>query len=229
MIVDRFDRRIIMAIANTIRGGVALWLAILTVTGQIDIWALFAGTLVFGLGETLFDNATNAVIPGVVKRSQLDRANGWMQAAQVTIDNFIATPIAGVLFAVSLALPLWVEGVGYIIPIVLAIMLPISAARPLRDAEARSADADARPTSRPASIAEPVATPLADVERLGPRGHLVPVARALPARHGASSPRSSAPPSRSPRRAIILFFLDELDVALGRRSDSSPPESASAR
>ena len=87
----------------------------------------------FGLGETLFDNATNAVIPGVVKRPQLDRANGRMQAAQVTIDSFIATPIAGVLFAVALALPLWVGAAGYIVPIALAILLPLSAARPLRD------------------------------------------------------------------------------------------------
>src|SRR6478735_11995441 len=98
MIVDRFDRRIVMAVANTVRGGAALALAVFTVTGTLSIWALFAGTLVFGLGETLFDNATNAVIPGVVKREQLDRANGWMQAAQVTIDSFIATPIGGVLF-----------------------------------------------------------------------------------------------------------------------------------
>jgi MFS family permease len=106
MLVDRFDRRVIMAAANAIRCGVALWLAVLTATGQISIWALFAGTLVFGLGETLFDNATNAVIPGVVRRPQLDRANGRMQAAQITVDSFIATPIAGVLFAVALALPM---------------------------------------------------------------------------------------------------------------------------
>ncbi len=45
MLVDRFDRRIIMAIANGIRFGVALWLAILTATGQISLWTLFAGHL----------------------------------------------------------------------------------------------------------------------------------------------------------------------------------------
>ena len=133
MLVDRFDRRIIMAIANGIRFGVALWLAILTATGQISLWTLLLGTLIFGLGETLFDNATNAVIPGVVTRPQLDRANGRMQAAQVTVDSFIATPIAGVLFAVALALPLWITSVGYLVPVALALLLPLSAARPLRD------------------------------------------------------------------------------------------------
>ncbi len=143
MLVDRFDRRWIMAIANGIRGLAAVGLALLTVTGALDIWWLFAGVLVFGLGETLFDNATNAIMPAVVKRPALDRANGWMQAAQITIDSFISSPIGGVLFAISLALPLWVGAAGYLIPIVLAVMLPLSAARPLRDAPASSVRAEA--------------------------------------------------------------------------------------
>ncbi|MDL9979587.1 MFS transporter [Microbacterium sp. ASV49] len=166
MIVDRFDRRIVMAIANTVRGGAALVLAVLTVTGTLSIWALFAGTLVFGIGETLFDNATNAVIPGVVKRDQLDRANGWMQAAQVTIDSFIATPIGGVLFGVALALPLWIGGAAYLVPIALALMLPVAAARPLREPEQVRApalvpDPDAPDVEAATLTAEPVPTPLA--------------------------------------------------------------------
>lgn len=132
MIVDRLDRRYIMAAANVIRGGVAVWLAVLGVTGGMSLWALFVATLIFGLGETLFDNATNAVIPGVVRREQLDRANGWMQAAQITIDSFVATPIAGVLFAISLALPLWLGAVGFLVPVVLALLLPLSAARAMQ-------------------------------------------------------------------------------------------------
>lgn len=132
MIVDRFDRRWIMAVANAIRGLAAVGLAISTVSGTITIWWLLVGVLVFGLGETLFDNATNAIVPTIVKRPGLDRANGFMEAAQITIDNFIAAPIGGVLFALSLALPLWVGAAGYLVPIALAVMLPVSAARPLR-------------------------------------------------------------------------------------------------
>ena len=156
MIVDRFDRRWIMAIANGLRGLAAVGLAALTVAGAIDIWWLFAGVLVFGLGETLFDNATNSIVPSVVQRPALDRANGWLQAAQITIDSFIASPIAGVLFAVSLALPLWVGAAGYLIPIVLAVMLPLSAARPLQSE--RPAAKSVAPTAEAAVAAgEPLA------------------------------------------------------------------------
>ena len=133
MIVDRCDRRHVMAWANAIRGAVALGLSIMTVTGTLTFWALLAGILAFGIGETLFDNATNAVIPSLVARHRLDRANGRIQAAQITIDSFVATPIAGVLFAIALALPLWIGAVGYLVPIVLALTLPVSAARALHD------------------------------------------------------------------------------------------------
>ncbi len=132
VIVDRSDRRRVMALANALRGTAAVALAVLTVVGALDIVWLLVGTLVFGLGETLFDNATNAVIPGVVRRDQLDRANGRIQAAQITIDSFVSQPVAGVLFAVSLALPLWAGAAGYLVPIALALALPVVAARASR-------------------------------------------------------------------------------------------------
>ncbi|NLA09338.1 MAG: MFS transporter [Microbacteriaceae bacterium] len=163
MLVDRFDRRWIMAIANTIRGGVALVLAVMTVTGTLDVWSLLVATLVFGLGETLFDNATNAVVPVLVQPRSLDRANGFMQAAQVTIDSFIATPIAGVLFATSLALPLWVGAGGYVIPIALALLLPVIAARPLLGvAPARRATSDRSAVSAAAPDAASDSAPVSD-------------------------------------------------------------------
>jgi MFS family permease len=159
MIVDRFDRRAVMALANGLRAAVAVVLAVLAVSGGLDLWALFVGTLLFGLGETLFDNATNAVVPAVVRRDQLDRANGRIQAAQVTIDSFVASPIGGVLFAIALALPLWAGALSYLVPVVLVLLLPLTAARPLRDPSPSAADgAEVRAVAPvPVPAAEPVA------------------------------------------------------------------------
>ena len=211
MLVDRFDRRIIMAAANGIRGAVALWLAILTATGNISLWTLFVGTLVFGLGETLFDNATNAVIPGVVTRRQLDRANGRMQAAQVTIDSFIATPIAGVLFALALALPLWVGAAGYIVPIALAIMLPISAARPLRD-PATVPDRDAPDIEVGTPTPEPAPTPLAS-SKVPAREAIAYLWNNLYLREMVLFTSIVGSAFSFAQAGTILYFLDEQGVA----------------
>lgn len=217
MIVDRFDRRIIMAVANTIRGGVAVWLATLAVTGTLSLWSLFVATLIFGLGETLFDNATNAVIPGVVRRDQLDRANGWMQAAQITIDSFVATPIAGVLFAVSLALPLWAGSAAYLIPIVLAILLPISAARPLRGAAPRSESAGGEAGAAGDVAAGVVADPITDVPAPAPistREALLYLWRHRYLRTMVVFTSIIGSALSFAQAVIILFFLDTMGVTV---------------
>ncbi|MFK4804765.1 MFS transporter [Microbacterium sp. ZW CA_36] len=191
MIVDRFDRRWVMAIANGLRGLAAVGLAALTVTGAISIWWLFAGVLVFGLGETLFDNATNSIVPSVVQRPALDRANGWLQAAQITIDSFIAAPIGGVLFAVALALPLWVGAAGYLIPIVLAVMLPLSAARPLR-AEAPTGKSAASTAEAAVAAGEPLAAADMDAD--------------VEASAEIEAPETAAPVNVSAREALVYLW-----------------------
>lgn len=210
MIVDRMDRRVVMAAANAIRGATAVWLAVLGVGGQLSLVSLFIGTLVFGFGETLFDNATNAVIPGVVERDQLDRANGWMQAAQITVDSFVATPIAGVLFAVALALPLWTGGAAYLVPVALALFLPLSAARPLRR-EAPAAHEGAAGDLAAGVLAEPI-TDTAAPPITSTREALAYLwrHRYLRAMVGFTSFIGSS--LSFAQAVVILFFLDTMQV-----------------
>ena len=128
MIVDRLDRRWAMAIANFARVAAAAGVALVIATDNLSIAALAIATLVFGFGEVLFDNATNAMLPALVKRSGLDKANGLIQAAQVGVDMFVATPISGLLYSLAVILPMLVGGVGYLIAALLVLTLPIAAA-----------------------------------------------------------------------------------------------------
>lgn len=128
MLLDRVDRRIAMAVANTLRFAVAALLSMLIATGELTIWWLYACVLLFGMGETVFDNATTTVVPSLVSRDQLDRANGRMQSAEIVVQNFIATPIAGFLFAIAIGLPIWLTGSGFLVAGLLALAIPAAAA-----------------------------------------------------------------------------------------------------
>lgn len=130
MLVDRIDRRVAMAVANVVRMVTAAAVAVSIATGTVSIAVLAVATVLFGIGETLFDNATNAVVPSLVKRRQLGSANGRIQGAQVGVDMFIATPVSGVLYAIAVALPMVVSGAGYVIAALLVLALPTAAARP---------------------------------------------------------------------------------------------------
>lgn len=129
MLLDRVDRRYAMAVANGLRFAVAALVALLIATDSLTIWSLYGCVLLFGLGETVFDNATTTVVPSLVARDQLDRANGRMQSAEIVVQNFIATPIAGFLFAAAIALPLWLTGSGFLISALLVLSIPVAAAR----------------------------------------------------------------------------------------------------
>jgi len=141
VLLDRVDRRIAMAVANSLRFAVAAVVALLIATGGLTIWSLYVCVLAFGLGETVFDNATTTVVPALVDRGQLDRANGRMQSAEITIQNFIATPLAGFLFAAAIVLPVWLTGAGFLVAGLLALSIPAAAAH----AHRAGADGDAGP------------------------------------------------------------------------------------
>ena len=143
VLVDRHDRRVLLAAANALRALAAVGLIAAFALDVVTLWMLAAAIVVFGLGEVLADNATNAILPSVVSREQLDKANGRIQAAQVGIDSFVATPLAGVLFSVTALLPFVVSLGSFAAVVVFALALPVSAARAARQGAALAADARA--------------------------------------------------------------------------------------
>ncbi|HWU60330.1 MAG TPA: MFS transporter [Microbacteriaceae bacterium] len=134
MLIDRVDRRVAMAIANGLRVLMALVVALAITTGTLTIWLLYGCILIWGIGETVFDTATNAVLPATVTysaqdNSQLEKANGRIQGAQLVVDTFIGTPISGILFAAAIALPVWSTAGGFAVSAALVLLLPASVAR----------------------------------------------------------------------------------------------------
>jgi MFS family permease len=124
VIVDRIDRRMAMAAANGIRVLVAIGLTVAIATDALSMPMLYFAVIAFGLGETLADNATNALIPAAVGSGSLDRANGRIQGAQIGIDHFVAMPIGGMLLGIAVAVPVVTAAGGYLLAGLLALALP---------------------------------------------------------------------------------------------------------
>ncbi|MCR6483889.1 MFS transporter [Amycolatopsis sp. OK19-0408] len=105
-LVDRLDRRRAMLAANLVRGGLLAAVAVLTALGGGSIWALYVVALGAGIAETLYDTAAQSIVPQVVGRAQLARANGRMYAAEQTANEFAGPPLAGVLAAAGVVVAL---------------------------------------------------------------------------------------------------------------------------
>ena len=117
-LADRLDRRKLMLWANLSRALLPVALVAVILLDFGSIWALYAVALMVGVAETLYDTSAQSIMPQVVHRDQLSRANGRLYAVELTTNQFIGPPLGGLLVALGvvagLAVPaaLWLAAVG---------------------------------------------------------------------------------------------------------------------
>jgi MFS family permease len=122
-LVDRWDRRLIMGLADALRATLMLALGAMVFTGGIEVPVLYAVAFFLGAAETLFDNAAHAVLPAVVARDRLEHANGRLEAAMLIGNNFLGPALGGLLFAALAAGPFLLDGVSFALAAVLVIVM----------------------------------------------------------------------------------------------------------
>jgi MFS family permease len=65
-LTDRFSPRNVMLTSNLLRLGLVSILAVMVITGAMQLWMLFAFALLFGLADAFFFPAQSAIIPRLV-------------------------------------------------------------------------------------------------------------------------------------------------------------------
>lgn len=98
-LADRLDRRRAMLGANCARGLLLVVIVIAVALGAGSIWALYVVALSIGVAETIYDTSAQSIMPQVVARDRLSRANGRLYAAELAANQFIGPPLAGFLIA----------------------------------------------------------------------------------------------------------------------------------
>lgn len=113
VLVDRFDRRLVLAGADAVRGVLLAALGVGLIFGWSSLPALYACAFLLGTAETLADNASLAVLPAVVDRDQLEKANGRIFSTMSVTNELVGPPVGGALFAVSQAAPFLASGAAF--------------------------------------------------------------------------------------------------------------------
>ncbi|MBO1740598.1 MFS transporter [Leifsonia sp. TF02-11] len=120
-LADRFDRRRLMLVANAARAAFLACLTLATVAGAGSIWLLYAAAVCIGVAETVYDTSSQSILPQLVGKDALSRANGRLYAAELTTNQFIGPPLGGFLVALGVGLAfgtpvlLWVAAIGMLL------------------------------------------------------------------------------------------------------------------
>jgi predicted MFS family arabinose efflux permease len=139
VLVDRLDRRRLMVVIDWARVAAMGVLAAALFSGWASIALLDVVLFVVNAGEVVFRSASQAMIPSVVPRERLERANGWLVGGTTLMQSMIAGPLAGFLFVVAAWVPFFVNAGTYAASAVLVAMVAgtYRASRPEADGERR--------------------------------------------------------------------------------------------
>ncbi|MCF2530792.1 MFS transporter [Yinghuangia soli] len=125
-LVDRWDRRRTMWVADAARAVLLAIPALAAVFGVLSIPLLAAVAFLLGLGGLFFDTAATAYLPDLLGRDPmlLERANSRLRGAQTAASGFAGPPAGSALLAAGRSVPLVADAVSFAVSAVLVRSLP---------------------------------------------------------------------------------------------------------
>ena len=132
-LVDRLDRRHILAGTNLLRSAVVGSLAFAIAADVVTIGLLIAAAFIIGTCEVAADTTSQSLIPQIVDKEQFEKANSRLQISETVVQGFIGAPFSGFLYALAIYIPFFFNSLGYVISAILALSMPIHFLQDIRN------------------------------------------------------------------------------------------------
>ncbi|MGW3631193.1 MFS transporter [Streptomyces sp. NPDC005122] len=126
-VADRVDQRRAMWSVDTLRGMLVACFGLAVGLGHASIGLLIALAFALTTLQTLFDNASTALLPSLVDKEALGSANARLMTGQQLAGGFLAGPFVPLLLAAGAAVPFVADAATYLLAAALVASLRIAA------------------------------------------------------------------------------------------------------
>ena len=142
VLTDRFDRRKLIVAMDFMRGVLTVFVGLVvffnrdsfpaldeltTIKNLETNWPIYFTLLVtaflFGLAEVLRDNSAQTLMPSVVDKENLEKANGRMWSAESLTNSFIGPPLGSLLIGIAIFIPFFFDAVSFFFAVALIASL----------------------------------------------------------------------------------------------------------
>lgn len=142
VLTDRFDRRKLIVAMDFMRGLLTVFVGLVvffnkdsfpaldeltTITNLETNWPIYFTLLItaflFGLAEVLRDNSAQTLMPSVVAKENLEKANGRMWSAESLTNSFIGPPLGSLLIGIAIFIPFFFDAVSFFFAVALIASL----------------------------------------------------------------------------------------------------------
>ena len=125
-LIDRLDRRFVLAAAAVIRLTTAAILAWEVGQSTMTIWWLYVAAFVIGTTEVFSDTAMQSLMPQVLAKNQIERGNARVSVAHTVLQSFVGAPLGGALYAFAIWVPFFFNTIAYAVSALLIILVPVA-------------------------------------------------------------------------------------------------------
>ncbi|WAZ20952.1 MFS transporter [Streptomyces cinnabarinus] len=129
-VADRVDQRRAMWTVDAVRGLLVAAFALAVALGHASIGLLIALAFALTTLQTLFDNASTALLPALVDRAELGGANARLMTGQRVAGGLLGAPVVPLLLAAGAAVPFAADAVTFLVAA--ALMASLRTAPPSR-------------------------------------------------------------------------------------------------
>ena len=133
---DRYDRRLVMLVADAVRAVLLAALAALAATGTLQLWQLLVTVIFYGAAAAFFNPASDALVPQLLPAESLAQANSLDQLIRPLALRLVGPALGGVLVgALGTAAAFGLDAASFAISIAALISIaprPASAAADVR-------------------------------------------------------------------------------------------------
>ncbi len=138
VITDRFDRRKLIVGMDFFRGLLTVGVGAIVLLNHDSLpslnelksltdldtnWALYVtlviASFLFGMAEVLRDNSAQTLMPSVVDKDNLEKANGRMWSAESLTNSFVGPPLGSLLIGIAIFIPFFFDAVSFFVAVAL--------------------------------------------------------------------------------------------------------------
>jgi len=144
VVTDRVDRRRLVAWMDVFRFVFTLGIALAVFFTQADLSSpdeiasgaasppdvaglllglVYLAALLLGTAEVFRDNSAQTLLPSIVPKQHLERANGRMWGAEMVMNSFVGPPLGGILLAVAFSLPFFIDAGTFAVAAALVFLI----------------------------------------------------------------------------------------------------------
>ncbi|WP_169807634.1 MFS transporter [Herbidospora mongoliensis] len=128
-IVDRADHRRVLAVTHWGRAVLVGAVAAALYTGHMVLPVLYVVAFALGTLTVANENAAQTILPSLVSRRQLQRANARLTVADTVAGVFVGPWVGGLLVGIALAVPFTVDAALFLLSGLLVSLLPAARAK----------------------------------------------------------------------------------------------------